>query len=230
VRSQSNLNTKTILVLAATFVVVLVLWNTPVVYPIKIFVVCLHELSHALAALLTGGQVESIQIFPGQGGLTTTRGGALFIILSAGYTGSVLLGGLLLYLSSFRRWGRGLMLGLSVLMLLATLAFFRNVFGVVYGLVVAAAMFVCALKLPDAINQFILRFVALASSLYAVLDIRSDLFGASSVALSNYGVVNDAVALARLTYIPALFWAVLWIVLSFAALYFFVRLSTQVRD
>ncbi len=227
---QSQTSTKTTLALAAIFVVVLLLWNTPVVYPIKIFVVCLHELSHALAALLTGGHVESIQILPGQGGLTITRGGLRFVILSAGYTGSVLLGGLLLYLSSFRRWGRGLMLALAALMLLATLAFFRNLFGVVYGLVVAAAMLASALKLPDAVNQFILRFVAVASSLYAVLDIRSDLFGAGSAALSNYGVVNDAVALARLTYLPALFWAVLWIALSFAALFFFVRLSTQVRD
>src|SRR5687767_6945732 len=30
-------------------------WDTPVVYPLKIFVVLLHELSHALAAWATGG-------------------------------------------------------------------------------------------------------------------------------------------------------------------------------
>ena len=37
-------------------------WYTPVVYPLKIFVVLLHELSHATALLLTGGAVDSITL------------------------------------------------------------------------------------------------------------------------------------------------------------------------
>jgi hypothetical protein len=228
-RSQA-IDLKTIAILAGTFAVVLLLWNTPVVYPIKIFVVCLHELGHALAALLTGGQVVSIQIFPSEGGVTVTRGGIRFIVLSAGYTGSVLAGGLLLYLSSFRKLGRALMTALAVLMFLATLAFFRNLFAIIYGLLVAVAMTVSASKLSDSINQFILRFVAVASSLYAVLDIRSDLFGPGGAGPSGYGMVNDAVALARLTHIPAIVWAVVWIVISFAALFFFLNLAARVRD
>lgn len=222
-----TIDLKTALILAGLFAVVLLLWNTPVVYPIKILVVCLHELSHALAALLTGGQVVSIQIFPNQGGLTTTRGGSLFVILSAGYVGSALAGGLLLYLASFRRWSSALMAMLATLMFLATLVFFRNLFGIAYGLLVAVAMLISAARLSAAINQMILRFVALASSLYALLDIRSDLFGASDVALAGYGVVNDAVALARLTHIPAIVWAVIWIAASFGVLFFFLRLSLK---
>ncbi len=41
-----------------------VLWPTPVVYPLKIFVVMLHELSHAIAALATGGHVVRITLSP----------------------------------------------------------------------------------------------------------------------------------------------------------------------
>ena len=74
--------------LAALFVATWLLWDTPLVYPIKIFVVMLHELGHALAALITGGQVVGIQIYPEQGGVTFTRGGWPFVILSAGYVGS----------------------------------------------------------------------------------------------------------------------------------------------
>lgn len=221
---------KTNLILTGTFLVVLLLWNTPLVYPVKIFVVCLHELSHALAAILTGGQVVGIQIFANQGGVAITRGGISFVILSAGYLGSVLAGGCLLYLSSYRRWGRELMMALAVLMVLATLLFFRNLFGIVYGLVTAAAMAFSANRFSDAINQVILRFVAITSSLYALLDIRSDLFRFNTPTLFASGVVNDAVALARLTGIPALVWAVVWIAISAASLIFFLRLASGVRE
>jgi len=46
------------------FVAVTLLWNTPVVYPLKIFVVFMHEISHGIAAMATGGQIEEI----GRGG------------------------------------------------------------------------------------------------------------------------------------------------------------------
>jgi len=59
-------------------------WYTPVVYPLKIFVVLLHEMSHALAIWATGGQVESITLNPMQGGVTYGRGGIPLITLSAG--------------------------------------------------------------------------------------------------------------------------------------------------
>ena len=35
---------------AAYFVALWLLWDTPVVYPLKIFVVLLHEVSHGIAA------------------------------------------------------------------------------------------------------------------------------------------------------------------------------------
>jgi hypothetical protein len=224
--SQRSLDTKAVLILSALFVAVWVLWDTPVVYPIKIFVVWLHELGHALAALLTGGQVIGIQIFPEEGGVTTTRGGWSFVILSAGYLGSLFFGALLLYLSSRRRWGRGLMIVLAVLLIVSTLLFFRNVFAVAYGLVGAAVLFFCAYRLPLEANFVIVRFIAVASCLYAVLDIRSDLFTAAPVGQA----VNDAVALARLTGLPAIVWAVLWMIVSLVVLAFFLRSSLRVRD
>ena len=113
--ARSKIDFKAVFILVALFIAVWLLWDTPVVYPIKIFVVVLHELGHAVAALLTGGQVVSIEIFPDEGGVTTTRGGWPFVILSAGYLGSLLAGGVLLYLSSYRRWGRALMIALAAL-------------------------------------------------------------------------------------------------------------------
>jgi uncharacterized protein with PQ loop repeat len=184
-------------------------------------------LGHALAALLTGGQVLSIQIFPDEGGLTTTQGGWLFIILSAGYVGSLVAGGVLLYLSSYRAWGRRLMVMLAVLLVVSTLLFFRNGFAVLYGLLAAAAMFFSAYRLPAEVNAYIVRFIAVASCLYAILDIRSDLF-VTHLATES-GLVNDAVALYQLTGLPAIVWAMLWMAGSLILLAYFLKSSLRAR-
>lgn len=224
---RHRIDLKAGLIIAALFVAVWVLWDTPVVYPIKIFVVCLHELAHALAALLTGGQVLSIQIFPDEGGLTTTRGGWPFVIASAGYLGSMLLGGTLLYLSSRRQLAQRLMLVLAVLIVLSTLLFFRNFFAVLYGLLAAAAMFFSARRLSANVNFYIVRFIAIASCLYVLLDIRSDLFAASP---GGQGIVNDAVTLSRLTGLPAIIWAVLWMAAALIVLALVLRASVRLPD
>jgi len=54
--------------LLALTAVVFAHWQMPIVVPLKILVVLLHEMSHALAAWLTGGSVEQISISAQQGG------------------------------------------------------------------------------------------------------------------------------------------------------------------
>ncbi len=218
---------KALLILIALFAATWLLWDTPLVYPIKIFVVMLHELGHAIAALVTGGQVVAIQIFPEEGGVTFTRGGWPFVILSAGYLGSLLAGSALLYLSNRQRGGRGLMIGLAVLSAASTLLFVRNVFGVIYGLLAAAALWFSAYRLPTRVNLYIVRFIAVACCLYALLDIRSDLFTLAPVSGT---VVNDAVALSRLTGIPALIWAGLWMLIALVTLVFFLTRAVRVNS
>jgi len=44
--------------LLITLVAILFLWNTWVVYPLKILVVFFHELSHGLMAVVTGGSIK----------------------------------------------------------------------------------------------------------------------------------------------------------------------------
>ena len=70
----------------------LLLWGTFVVYPFRLFVVFLHEISHGLAAVATGGRIVSIGLSVDEGGVCLTRGGWPFLILNAGYLGSLLWG------------------------------------------------------------------------------------------------------------------------------------------
>jgi hypothetical protein len=44
----------------------------------QMLTIAFHEFGHALAAVLTGGKVESISLDPNEGGVTNMRGGKQF--------------------------------------------------------------------------------------------------------------------------------------------------------
>ena len=48
-----NIDVQTIGILSVMFVVAVIFWHSYLIYPIKVFVVILHEFSHGLAAVLT---------------------------------------------------------------------------------------------------------------------------------------------------------------------------------
>jgi hypothetical protein len=196
--------TRFALALSAWFLVLWLLWPTPFVYPFKIFVVFLHELSHAAAAVATGGTVAAITLDWREGGLTYTYGGNGFLILSAGYLGSLLWGLALLAIARSRpRWTPLVIQALGVLTVLVTIGYVRNGFGLAFGLVFGALLVVAGRRLPRDGAVLLLTALGLTSALYALLDIRSDI-------LQRPGLDSDARMLAELTGIPTLFWGVLW--------------------
>ena len=66
------------------------LWENPVLYPIKIFSVLMHEISHGLTAIFTGGYVLELNLSEYLGGSLISSGGNQFVIASSGYLGSLL--------------------------------------------------------------------------------------------------------------------------------------------
>jgi len=106
--------------LLALMVVVFALWPTPVVAPLKLLVVYLHELSHGLAAILTGGSIEQLNASPQMGGFAVTRGGSRFAILTAGYLGSLVFGVALLLAALRSEADRYVTAGLGAVTLLVT--------------------------------------------------------------------------------------------------------------
>lgn len=184
---------------------VYLLWNTPVVYPLRIFTVFLHELSHGLAALLTGGAIERIDLTPAEGGLCRTRGGWPFVVTSAGYLGSLLFGALFVVIGGRARPAtqRGVVGAIGILLLAATLLWVRTGFGLAWGILTAASLLATARWLPPHASVLVLRVLGVTSGLYAIWDIASDLVVRSVPS-------SDANAVARMTGIPGLFWGLLW--------------------
>lgn len=214
-RTKRQLRLATLLTVCSA--AIWLLWPTPVVYPIKIFVVMLHELSHAIAALVTGGRVERITLSPYQGGATYTRGGSAFAVLSAGYLGSLLWGLLLIRMArGSKKRVRGATIGLGILLLGVTLAVVRGWFGFPFGLLFGALLILAGRLLSTHVQSLVLLVLGITSALYALLDIRSDV-------LQRSELPSDAFMLHQLTGIPTVVWGVLWIGLGAVACFFALR-------
>ncbi len=193
-------------------VVIFLLWNTPVMIPLKILIVFFHELSHGLAALVTGGSIESISISPQQGGLTLTRGGWGFLITSAGYLGSLLIG-VLLYLSALKtKADRLIMAALGATLLLVAALYMREAFALGFTIAAGVAMLASAKFLPENINDTALRVLGLVSMGYVPFDIISDTIIRSDLR-------SDAYALSTQTGLPTVVWGGIWLLASLAVIF-----------
>jgi hypothetical protein len=190
---------------AVYFAAIWFLWNTPVVYPLKIFVVLLHEVSHAIAAIATGGSIQRIELTLDQGGACFCPGGNAFLTLSAGYLGSVAWGALLLTLATgAAKRHRLALIAVGALLAAMTALYVRTAFGLVFGLAAGFALIAAACSLPGAFQKGILLVLGLTSSLYAILDIKSDI-------IDRPELQSDAAMLADLTGIPTVVWGIFWI-------------------
>lgn len=123
--SINHWKSRTILLIAAAIVVVcmFVPYGYLLVYPFRLFGTFIHETGHAVATIITGGQVLGMEVNLDTSGLAKRRGGSSPIVASAGYLGSIIAGAALLYAGRYRRWARPTLLVLGGSTLLATAMF-----------------------------------------------------------------------------------------------------------
>ncbi|WP_299845125.1 M50 family metallopeptidase [uncultured Roseovarius sp.] len=191
--------------------IVFLLWNTPAIFPLKILIVFMHELSHGLAALLTGGMIVDITLSPQQGGQILTRGGSAFATLSAGYVGSLLIGIVLLILALRTNADRLLLGFCGVVILLVTAFYIRDSFALIFCAITGILMLAVSRYLSIAINDMVLRVIGLTSMLYVPYDIFDD-------TIARSGMRSDAYMLAERVGGTAALWGAIWLVLSLAVI------------
>ena len=193
--------------LLSLLVLVTALWQTPVVVPLKILIVFLHELSHALTVLVTGGEVVSLSVNVHQGGEVLARGGNRFLTLSAGYLGSLLLGAVCLLLAVRTDLDRMAVGGLGLLMLTVTALYVRDPFALAFCVGFGVLLLIAARWLPHDICDMALRVIGLSSMIYVPLDIYSD-------TIARPHLPSDAYMLAEEFGGSTMLWGGLWIALS----------------
>ncbi|CUJ88870.1 hypothetical protein RUE5091_00782 [Ruegeria denitrificans] len=202
------------------------LWQTPIVLPLKILVVFLHELSHAIMIVVTGGSVESFSISPQQGGLVTARGGNRFLSLSAGYLGSLALGMGVLGVALRTHWDRAVLAGFGAAMLLVTLLYVRDPFATMFCGVAGGGMLAMGWYLNRPLCDLVLRIIGLTSMIYVPYDIFDD-------TIRRSGIRSDAYMLAEEFGGATVMWGGAWLILSifliFLCLKYFLSNDSNLR-
>jgi len=171
-----------------------------------------HEISHGLAALVTGGMIQNIILSFDGSGVCTTRGGSRFLISFSGYAGSALWG-LLIYSVADTlspKYAR-FMVGTMVVMLGVALLLWARDISTIIILLILLLMY--ALPLVKSLWFSVTFFIQLVG-VFVMLDaIRSPLY------LLDGRDLGDGSSLAQLTGLPEFFWVALWFVIAVGCLY-----------
>ncbi len=202
--------------LTALTIAVFALWSTPFVLPLKLLVVVFHEVSHGAAAVLTGGSIDSISVNFQQGGEAWTRGGSRFLILTAGYMGSLLIGVGLLLAALRGRADRAIVAGLGVLLLVVLVLYVRDIPSALITMTTGVALLAAAQFLRSQICDLILRIIGLSSIIYVPYDIFDD-------TLRRASLPSDARLLAQEVGGTTMMWGALWLILSAGVIYWCLR-------
>ncbi len=226
VNNRMDLRTYRRLALATTtvaLILVMVLWNLDgvglLLYPLRLFVTYVHEASHGLAALMTGGRVIGFSVSANGSGLATTAGGWPAIILPAGYLGAALFGSGLFYLvNRFPQYAHYLALMLGLVMMVFTIAFARpdvqgSWWALVLGVTFGMGLLLMGWKLNLIANMLILNVLAVMTALNAVLDI---FYLMQAIDVTVGQVANDALAFSQriMPLVPPRLVALSWAVIS----------------
>ncbi len=188
-------------------------WGWIVVYPIRLFVTFIHEGGHALATILTLGDVVSLYIYPNASGETYSRGGLQILIASAGYLASTIFGAALLISGRQGRHAKAVLAITAGLILVITAFLAGNLFSWVTGIALTLGLIFLAIVTGPRIAHFLVSFLAVQCCLNAFLDLRT-LFLISTTTTMH----SDAATMQQMTLIPASVWAVSWMVISVVAL------------
>jgi Peptidase M50B-like len=185
-----------------------------VLYPVTLLVTFLHEFGHALGAILTGGNVEGMQINPDGSGYTVTRGGSPGVVLMGGYLGSAILGNLLFRIGVKHRTStQTTLIALAVIMALAGIVWFESFQSTAILFVFAASLYLIARKTTW--DQDLLMFLGLAAVLYIIQDF-------------NVGPKSDLAMYEQMVGIfPSTVWMYIW--LAFAAILFWWNLREMFK-
>lgn len=185
-----------------------------VLYPFKIFSTWIHEQCHGFAAILVGGGISKLLIYPDTSGLawTYTDGTAWKrgFVASGGYTGTAVLGMIMLL---FRRTHRGPTIGtisLGVMMLLSCMLYVRNQFALIILPIMAVIFILCAWKCKAIHLGYLYSFLAATCSFNAVDNI-SELFGGVGY-VNGEPAAGDASAVAEHWGGTDKMWATMWFV------------------
>lgn len=207
-----------IIILSAIALASYFVWNTIIIYPIKLIVVTLHEISHGIAAVISGGEVISLDIGFNLGGKCTTQNGEQMLIASSGYLGSFIFGALIFSAAYMKRYGNWMLGIIAAIVLLFITNLSQNMN---FNLILFSSVIIIALLknfAPQIISNYLIKTIGLVSCFYVAIDIFEDV-------LSQDQLVSDATILAGVSGISEVIWGIVWLAITITGIVFLLRLG-----
>jgi len=215
------------LIFYTTLLVALVMIRIP--YAGKFFRVVdtmIHETGHAFMALLTKGEVLSVELFNDTSGVAVTKNqGKLgfFMVSLAGYPFSSLMSYVLFYLLYHQHMMAVTLIFVSIASVNLIL-WVRNWYGVFwlfsFLLIYLFAYLYLSWNWMYVINLFFAALLLFDSIIKSV-----ELF---FIAIKNSKQSGDAYNLKQITMVPAVFWALIFVAIAFLMLYLIIKLYYQI--
>jgi hypothetical protein len=168
----------------------------------------IHELGHALMALVLEGGVKKIELFNDASGTTITSTKTKFgsfLVAIMGYPFSSFLSWFIFYLLTVG-YDKGFMMGISILFLFMLLLWVRNIYGAIWIILFCS------------INGYLIylnkaEYIQMAALLYAVfiaVDALSSALIVLFLSVKQKDKAGDATLLKKITGVPAFFWGLLF--------------------
>lgn len=200
--------------LTAALAATLVAWSPAWAWS-RHLVTLVHEGGHALVALLTGRRLNSITLHSDTSGLTVSSGRptgfGMVLTAAAGYPAPALAG---LMVAALVRYGEpGWAMSAALILLAVMLLHIRNWFGLLVVVLTGVVTAAIVLASNDEIHG--IAATALAwFMLFAAPRPVAEMWGQRR---KRHTRTSDPDLLARLTHIPAIVWAILFVVFNLAA-------------
>ena len=170
-----------------------------------------HEISHGIAALISGGSIIQIQLFPNGAGLCTTRGGWNFLISFMGYAGASIWGVMIYSIATInQRASKVFSLFLLVILGTSIIFWVRDLLTLV---IVGSLIVIFVLPFHLKKQKIVQPLMQLSGMLILLNSVYSPTF------LFGHAQKGDSAALFSATGIPEIFWVFSWLAIALYGLY-----------
>lgn len=216
--SDKGKNVIEVFLMLLSIITAWIFWDTFVIFPVKLFVVLLHEISHLLTAVFSGGTVKELEIDYHIGGSCVLQGGNQWLTALTGYLGSMLFGSLMFLSANNIRLCKTVCIIISLIFIIITIMYIKILFGILFTLGFAVILFLLVLIPFDYFRRLFIKILGMLSCLYILFDVKNDL-------LTFEYKDSDALVLEKATTIPSIYWGILIFIITFITIYYLFKFN-----
>lgn len=215
---------KHLLAMGVFGLITIFLWAVPlgtyVLYPFTILGTWFHEMGHGMAALIMGGNLLKLQLFPNGSGLAMHSGPYFLgdigraLIAGAGPVGPAIAGFFLMVASKRMSTTKFALFSLAVLLLISTFFWIRPLigFGALMTLLLSIGIFYIGMKASEKWKVLSLQFIAIQA--FASTYLSTGYLFSQSGEIEGSSYLSDTAHIAEHLLLPHWFWAFLILIIS----------------